>query len=190
MTRPAYLHRTGGGGAACAVALAALAALLGTRPLAAQPPTEGTVGTRWCAEGAALRASGLPFAYDGLARRLPGFAGFAVGGDTLVLRLTDPAGRAAAEAAVRCFAPQAAAARYVAVARARYTFAQLEAWRGRLRESPPPRATTWGVDEAANRLEVGFPSRADFAAGRRALRALGIPARAVSLVVAGPVEDL
>jgi hypothetical protein len=48
----------------------------------------------------------------------------------------------------------------------------------------------WYVDEARRRLVVGFPDSADFGAGGRALRRLGIPRGAVELIIAGEVQDL
>jgi len=72
-----------------------------------------------------------------------------------------------------------------------YSVAQLYHWRERVRAGPrPPRATMWYVDEARRRLVVGFPDSTDFGPGRRALRRLGIPRRAVEIIVAGEVQDL
>jgi hypothetical protein len=170
---------------AAALPAVALVVALGAARAATQPPSPGAAEARWCAEGAAARrAAGPPGPYDDLAQRLPGFAGYAAGGDTLVLWLVDRARRAAAEAAVRCFDPDAAAAGHVAVRRARYTLAQLHEWRGRLRASPPPGATTWHADRERNRVVVGLPDSAAFAPAHRALRRLGIPGRAVVLIVA------
>jgi hypothetical protein len=157
--------------------------------LGAQPLPPRAAAARWCAEGTAARGAGSlsEFQYADLALRVPGFAGYAAGGDTLVLRLVDPAWRAAAEAAVRCFGrdTEAAAARHVVVEPARYTLAQLREWRWRLRvgAGAAPRPTYLATDEARNRLVVGFGDSTDFRAGRALLGRLGIPARAADLVV-------
>jgi len=118
---------------------------------------------------------------------IPGFAGFYLQEDgTPVMRLVDPAQRAAAQ---RVLAPELARARYGRLANApaqpivrtaTYDFAQLKGWAEKV-EGLLTRSDVYlvDIDEVNNRVHVGVADNAAVGAVRSSAARMGIPAGAI-----------
>jgi hypothetical protein len=129
-----------------------------------------------------------------VARVVPGFAGYyldAAGAPTV--RLTDPARRPEAEAALAGFlADRGFSASDLRVVQSTYDYLQLDAWYNQ----------SWGhalsvsgavysdIDESNNGLRFGAVDAAAAAQVTSVVEGAGVPAAAFSVVVAAPVENM
>lgn len=143
----------------------------------------------------AVRPSTLTFdeQVSEVARVAPSFGGFFIdeAKDTLYVYMklrgtSSPSGTAALRRAVTAVS-EAIVRRFripthrVKVLEADYTWQRLAAWYGPLAERMPTGTVRTGIDERANRINVGVTSTSAAAAVRRRLASLQIPARAVDI---------
>jgi hypothetical protein len=130
------------------------------------------------------------FSSSALARAIPGLGGFYIDANGVAtVRLTDLAGRAAADRVLRPQLKALGAGPELKVIKADYTAQQLEAW---FQRASPQLLALRGVvfvdnDEQQNRVTVGVESRAVGSSVRSVLRRLGIQSEAVRVEEVGPV---
>lgn len=131
------------------------------------------------------------FDSDALARAIPGFGGFFIDAAGVpTVRLTNPAGRAAAERALQPMLRSLDVGPALKVIQADYTAQQLDAW---VQRASSAVLNLRGVvfidnDEARNRVTVAVESRAAEPAVRAAMQRLGIQREAVTVELSGPVH--
>jgi hypothetical protein len=168
--------------AAIGAVLAAL--VIGTVPI--------TVVAAW--DGAGLptvtQAPGLDAQFLRTAARVPGFGGMFLDGDILKVYLVDTTQHGPAMAAIsEVFGSERIPAAGVQVLPARYGFARLAQWHGRLGALfNIPGVVLTDIDETTNRLRVGVSSPEAYDAVGEALGALGVPRAAVTVARAEPVS--
>lgn len=130
------------------------------------------------------------FSSSALARAIPGLGGFYIDANgAATVRLTNPAGRAAAERVLRPQLKALGAGPELKVIKADYTAQQLEVW---FQRASPQLLALRGVvfvdnNEETNRVTVGVESRAVESSVRSVLRRLGIQSEAVVVEEAAPV---
>jgi hypothetical protein len=127
-----------------------------------------------------------------IASRVPGFGGvFFDAHGTLTVHLVDPAQGLAAERSIRAvLGREVVGAGRIRVLPGQYGFLQLKAWHERLGSVLAiPGVTLTDVDDATNRLRIGFEKMgAQVLAVERELARLGIPPAAVHFEETGPIE--
>ena len=154
----------------------------------ASAPNAYALGNR--PEAAAVQ--GLDGLFTRVSALAPSFGGMFLDADKLTVYLTNPGQRTVAEQAIAAvFGPGRMPAGGVQVLKAQYSFSQLKAWHDSMGSLFNIEGVIFtDLDEAANRLKVGVETNSVIGMVHRELHRLGIPAKAVNVVVSDPVMSL
>jgi len=154
----------------------------------ASAPNAYALGNR--PEAAAVQ--GLDGLFTRVSALAPSFGGMFLDADKLTVYLTNPGQRTVAEQAIAAvFGPGRMPAGGVQVLKAQYRFSQLKAWHDSMGSLFNIEGVIFtDLDEAANRLKVGVETNSVIGMVHRELHRLGIPAKAVNVVVSDPVMSL